>query len=37
VQVTDGEVFLDTNELATHAVDLTKPLAGPELKASLAA
>jgi nitrite reductase (NADH) small subunit len=37
VQVKDGEVFLDSHELATHAIDLSKPLAGPELKASLAA
>jgi nitrite reductase (NADH) small subunit len=37
VQVQDGEVFLDANELATHAIDLPKPLAGPELKASWAA
>ncbi len=37
VQVTDGEVYLDSHELATHAMDLAKPLAGPELKASLIA
>jgi nitrite reductase (NADH) small subunit len=37
VQVTDGAVFLDAGELAGHALDLPKPLAGPELKASLAA
>jgi nitrite reductase (NADH) small subunit len=34
VQVKEGEVFLDAQELATHAIDLPKPLAGPELKAS---
>ncbi len=37
VQVIEGEVFLNCHELATHAIDLAKPLAGPELKASLAA
>jgi nitrite reductase (NADH) small subunit len=37
VQVKDGEVFLDSNELAIHAIDLPKPLAGPALKKSLAA
>jgi nitrite reductase (NADH) small subunit len=34
VQVQDGEVFLDATELASHATDLAKPLAGPELKAA---
>jgi hypothetical protein len=34
VQVKDGEVFLDSQELATHAIDLPKPLAGPALKES---
>ena len=37
VQVQDGEVFLDAAELASHATELTKPLAGPELKAAQAA
>jgi nitrite reductase (NADH) small subunit len=37
VQVKDGEVFLDSHELATHAIDLPKPLAGPALKESWAA
>jgi nitrite reductase (NADH) small subunit len=37
VQVKDGEVFLDSQELATHGIDLPKPLAGPELKVSWAA
>ncbi len=32
VQVTDGAVYLDMQELATHALDLHKPLAGPALK-----
>ena len=35
VQVKDGAVFLDAQELATHALDLPAPLAGPALKASL--
>ena len=33
VQVTEGEVYLDAAELRSHATDLTKPLAGPALKA----
>ena len=37
VQVKDGIVYLDPAELATHAIDLPKPLAGPALKESLAA
>jgi nitrite reductase (NADH) small subunit len=37
VQVTGGEVFLDAQELATHALDLPKPLAGPALKEAWAA
>jgi nitrite reductase (NADH) small subunit len=37
VQVKDGEVYLDTQELISHALDLPKPLAGPALKESLAA
>ena len=37
VQVKDGEVFLDAHELANHALDLPKPLAGPALKEAWAA
>ncbi|WP_332739221.1 nitrite reductase small subunit NirD [Hydrogenophaga sp.] len=29
VKVEDGQVFLDANELATQATDLTRPIAGP--------
>ncbi|CAN7295128.1 nitrite reductase small subunit NirD [Acidovorax sp. LjRoot129] len=29
VKVEDGAVYLNTEELATHAVDLVRPLAGP--------
>jgi nitrite reductase (NADH) small subunit len=29
VQVANGEVFLDANELANHAVTETRPVAGP--------
>ncbi len=29
VKVEAGEVFLDSIELATHAIDLTRPVAGP--------
>ena len=29
VQITDGAVHLDSNELATLALDLTRPVAGP--------
>ena len=29
VQVQDGAVFLDATELKDHAVDLTRPIAGP--------
>ena len=36
VQVKDGVVYLDTTELASHATDLTRPLAGPALKAATA-
>lgn len=36
VQVTDGNVFLDATELATHALDATRPLAGPALKTTMA-
>ena len=34
VQVVDGSVFLDGSELASHAIDQVKPVAGPALKAS---
>lgn len=37
VQIKEGEVFLNAHELATHAIDLPKPLAGPALKESWAA
>ena len=37
VQVKDGTVYLDGHELAAHAIDLPKPLAGPALKESWAA
>ena len=30
VQVTDGAVHLDSDELATHALDLLRPVAGPK-------
>ncbi|HEY1102963.1 MAG TPA: nitrite reductase small subunit NirD [Burkholderiaceae bacterium] len=36
VQVTDGTVYLDAAELRSHALDLSKPLAGPALKAAMA-
>ena len=29
VQVRDGRVFLDAEEIASHATDLTRPVAGP--------
>ena len=29
VQVKDGTVYLDTQELKTHALDLVRPVAGP--------
>jgi nitrite reductase (NADH) small subunit len=29
VKVENGDVFLDANELATQATDLTRPIAGP--------
>jgi nitrite reductase (NADH) small subunit len=29
VQLKDGQVYLDTTELATHAIDETRPIAGP--------
>ena len=31
VKVEAGEVFLDAAELATHAIDQTRPVAGPKL------
>ncbi len=33
VKVEHGQVFLDTQELATRALDLERPLAGPSLRA----
>jgi nitrite reductase (NADH) small subunit len=36
VVVKDGAVFLDSAELANHALEFTRPLAGPALKAALA-
>jgi nitrite reductase (NADH) small subunit len=33
VKVEDGQVFLDANELATQATDLTRPIAGPARRA----
>jgi nitrite reductase (NADH) small subunit len=36
VRVEAGNVYLSAQELASHALDLPKPLAGPALKASLA-
>jgi nitrite reductase (NADH) small subunit len=32
VQVKDGAVYLDAGELKNHALDLTRPVAGPALK-----
>jgi len=32
VKVEDGAVYLDANELATHATDLSRPVAGPVLR-----
>lgn len=32
VQVTDGVVHLDAHELATHATELTRPVAGPQTR-----
>jgi nitrite reductase (NADH) small subunit len=32
VQVKDGAVYLDAIELKNHALDLTRPVAGPALK-----
>jgi nitrite reductase (NADH) small subunit len=36
VKVESGEVFLDAQELASHALDLPEPLAGPKLRALVA-
>ncbi len=33
VQVKDGAVYLNTSELASHAVDETRPVAGPTRRA----
>jgi nitrite reductase (NADH) small subunit len=35
VQVTDGNVFLDSEELASHAIDLLAPVAGPGQKTAI--
>ena len=37
VQVTDGMVFLDSAELASKAVDETRPIAGPARRTALLA
>ena len=37
VKVEAGQVFLDGGELASHATDLPRPLAGPALKAAATA
>lgn len=37
VQVKDGEVFLDSAELMSKAVDETRPIAGPARRVSVAA
>jgi nitrite reductase (NADH) small subunit len=34
VKVDNGEVFLDTSELASHAIEETRPVAGPARRAS---
>jgi len=36
VKVEDGQVFLDVNELATQALDLTRPIAGPARRTTCA-
>ena len=33
VKVEDAQVFLDADELAQHATDLTRPVAGPQSRA----
>jgi nitrite reductase (NADH) small subunit len=35
VKVTEGNVFLDSEELASHAIDLLAPIAGPRHKTAL--
>ena len=35
VKVTDGSVFLDSEELASHAIDLLSPVAGPGHKTAI--
>ncbi len=35
VKVDDGQVFLDRQELATHAIDLKPPVAGPGQRSPL--
>ena len=35
VKVTDGNVFLDSEELASHAIDLLAPVAGPGQKTAI--
>jgi len=35
VKVTDGSVFLDNEELASHAIDLLAPVAGPGQKTAI--
>ncbi len=37
VQVKDGKVYLDAQELKTHALDLVRPVAGPQRHLSEAA
>ena len=34
VKVQDGAVYLDGSEIATHALDLTRPIAGPACRAA---
>lgn len=36
VKVEDGQVYLDAHELATHATDLTRPIAGPTRRSACA-
>jgi nitrite reductase (NADH) small subunit len=36
VKVENGEVFLDANELATQALDLLRPIAGPARRTACA-
>jgi nitrite reductase (NADH) small subunit len=37
VKVDDGQVYLLAAELANHATDLTRPIAGPQCKGAVAA